>query len=312
MVIRFLRRVLLGGTFLAAIFATPVTSAGVPIKIKINVYGIHYGGQIVYRYQIENNSGSIIHKASLGLNSQGKELPGKPWSLNPSYWDGPAPLDSAQCKPFFSMNCTVAVFQFDYMAEPKTNIDMEGVENSLIPPPKVFSEANYIRPGTLSSVAELTVPIAYQSPGYLTASGEVFLLDNNTKNPDGTIVTSIEIPFNKVDVTPPTISVALSPATLWPPNDKLVSVTAAITVKDNYDPAPEIKLESITASETLASNDIQGVQFGTDDRQFNLVAKRTGSNQTGRIYTVTYSATDASGNKATASATVTVPHDQGK
>jgi len=78
------------------------------------------------------------------------------------------------------------------------------------------------------------------------------------------------------------------------------------------DPEPEIKLESITSTETLADGDIQDAQFGTDDRSFSLAAKRAGTNLAGRIYTVTYSATDASGNKATASATVTVPHDQGK
>ena len=41
-----------------------------------------------------------------------------------------------------------------------------------------------------------------------------------------------------------------------------------------------------------------------------LRAEREGKNKAGRIYTVTYSATDASGNKTTASATVTVPHDE--
>jgi hypothetical protein len=104
----------------------------------------------------------------------------------------------------------------------------------------------------------------------------------------------------------------LTPATLWPPNDKLVPVTATITVKDDYDPEPEIKLESITANELLDAHDIQDAQFVTDDRSFSLAAKRAGNNMAGRIYTVTYSATDASGNKATASAIVTVPHDQGK
>ena len=115
-----------------------------------------------------------------------------------------------------------------------------------------------------------------------------------------------------IDQIPPTLSVTLSAATLWPPNDKLVPINATIAVQDDYDPEPEIKLESITASETLAANDIQGAQFGTDDRQFQLKAKRAGTNLAGRIYTVTYSATDGSGNKATASATVTVLHDQGK
>ncbi len=118
--------------------------------------------------------------------------------------------------------------------------------------------------------------------------------------------------MEKLDTTPPTLSIILSPATLWPPNNKLMPVTVTIAVKDDYDPMPDIKLESITANETLAANDIQDAQLGGDDRSFSLAAKRDGNNMAGRIYTFTYSATDASGNKATASATVTVPHDQGK
>lgn len=93
---------------------------------------------------------------------------------------------------------------------------------------------------------------------------------------------------------------------------KLVPIVATITVKDDYDPAPEIKLESITANEPLESEDIKDAQIGTDDRQFKLKAEREGKNKAGRIYTVTYSATDGSGNKATATATVVVPHDERK
>jgi hypothetical protein len=92
-------------------------------------------------------------------------------------------------------------------------------------------------------------------------------------------------------------------------------------VKDDYDPQPEVRLESITANEVLDKDDIKDAQLGTDDRSFKLRPERGRRNdeqektdriakQLGRIYTVTYSATDASGNKATASATVTVPHDQ--
>ena len=53
-------------------------------------------------------------------------------------------------------------------------------------------------------------------------------------------------------------------------------------------------------------------KFHYDTKFHMLRAKREGKNKAGRIYTITYSATDGSGNKATASATVTVPHDQGK
>src|SRR5262249_62099428 len=46
--------------------------------------------------------------------------------------------------------------------------------------------------------------------------------------------------------------------------------------------------------------------FGTDDRQFLLRNERSGTGR-GRIYTITYSATDASGNTTLRQTTVTVP-----
>ncbi len=43
--------------------------------------------------------------------------------------------------------------------------------------------------------------------------------------------------------------------------------------------------------------DIQGATIGTDDRAFSLRSERgTGGQSTGRVYTITYRATDASGN----------------
>ena len=78
-----------------------------------------------------------------------------------------------------------------------------------------------------------------------------------------------------------------------------------------------MKLVSITSNEPAngtgdgnTSPDIAGATFGTDDRTFQLRAERKG-NGNGRIYTVTYSAQDASGNTAQQIATVTVAHDQG-
>ena len=73
-----------------------------------------------------------------------------------------------------------------------------------------------------------------------------------------------------------------------------------------------MKLESITCDDACApTNDIAEAELGTDDREFELRAERKGSG-TGRTYSITYSGTDASGNKALATATVVVPHDQGK
>jgi len=48
--------------------------------------------------------------------------------------------------------------------------------------------------------------------------------------------------------------------------------------------------------------------IGTDDRSITLKADRSSAGP-GRTYTITYRATDASGNGVTASAVVQVPHD---
>jgi len=119
-----------------------------------------------------------------------------------------------------------------------------------------------------------------------------------------------------VDTTPPELMVTLSPAVLWPPNHKLAPITASITVQDTCDPSPTVRLVSITSNEADnglgdgdTSADIQGTAFGTDDRTFLLRAERSGPGG-GRVYTVTYEASDHSGNTTLRKATVTVPKNQ--
>jgi hypothetical protein len=51
------------------------------------------------------------------------------------------------------------------------------------------------------------------------------------------------------DVTPPDLKVTLSPSVLSPADHRMVTVTAAITVTDDHDPAPRVTLLSITSSE---------------------------------------------------------------
>jgi hypothetical protein len=68
---------------------------------------------------------------------------------------------------------------------------------------------------------------------------------------------------------------------------------------------------SITCNEP-AAGDIAGAAFGTDDRTFEVRARRSGGG-TGRIYTVTYRATDTvTGLSTLASTTIVVAHDQGR
>jgi endo-1,4-beta-xylanase len=116
------------------------------------------------------------------------------------------------------------------------------------------------------------------------------------------------------DTTPPLLDVALSPQMLWPPNHKLVPVEAAIRVSDGCDPSPAVRLVSVTSSEPdnatgdgNTTGDIQGADFGQDDRSFSLRAERRGSGK-GRTYAVTFEAEDASGNRTTRTVVVNAPH----
>jgi hypothetical protein len=87
---------------------------------------------------------------------------------------------------------------------------------------------------------------------------------------------------------------------------------ATIAVGDACDAKPSVRLVSITSSEPDnglgdgdTPDDIQGAAFGTDDREFQLRAERSGPGN-GRVYTIIYQAEDASGNTAEAQAIVTV------
>lgn len=115
-----------------------------------------------------------------------------------------------------------------------------------------------------------------------------------------------------IDTTPPQINATVTPDTLWPPNHKYVEVKVNVTTFDICDPSPKITLVSVTSNEPdnglgdgNTTNDIMIINNFT----FNLRAERSGTGS-GRIYTITYKVTDASGNYVMTSVTVEVPHNQ--
>jgi hypothetical protein len=132
---------------------------------------------------------------------------------------------------------------------------------------------------------------------------------------DGILADTDEVDITVVDTTPPDITVSLSKDMLWPPNHKYKTITATVTVTDICDPSPIFMLVSITSNEPdngigigdgNTVNDIAEADIGTPDDIFKLRAERAELG-TGRVYTITYEAIDASGNTAQASATVTIP-----
>ena len=261
--------------------------------VNVGVYAEHRGGKLVYHYRVTNNSQDNIAAVWIGHDTKNDDDDNNDvWELlePPSGWllTASIPPASATSPPGWHVYVIITE-DGETLA-----VTWETIDNNS---PRLYPSQTF---------TGMSVTLDKADVNYITGHADILFPDKRQKP------TSLTVPLERLDTIPPTLTVSLSPNTLWPPNEKLVSVTAAIAVQDDYDPEPEIKLESITATETLTDGDIQDAQLITDDRSFSLAAKRAGTNQAGRIYTITYSATDASGNKATASATVSVPHDQGK
>jgi predicted extracellular nuclease len=113
------------------------------------------------------------------------------------------------------------------------------------------------------------------------------------------------------DATAPTLTATASPSTLLPPNHTYRNVTVTISASDDSGASPTVTFVSAT------SNELDNAPGGSDGNTINDIVKLTDTtfrlraerdeNGTGRVYTITYRATDACGNTTTASATVTVP-----
>lgn len=123
-----------------------------------------------------------------------------------------------------------------------------------------------------------------------------------------------------VDTAAPSLSLSVDPAILWPPNHRLVPVRAAWGVSDRCDPSASARLVGVTSSEPddapgdgdgRTTGDIAGAATGGPDAEILLRAERAGTGP-GRTYELTYGATDASGNSASALALVRVPRDLGE
>jgi cysteine-rich repeat protein len=123
-------------------------------------------------------------------------------------------------------------------------------------------------------------------------------------------------PVTVLDTTAPVVTVTTVPVSLWPPNHKMSDISVTVTVLDACDAQPSVVLTAANSSELddapgstdgHTTNDIQGAEIGTADFEVQLRAERD-STGTGRTYTLTYQATDDSGNPASSSATVAVPY----
>lgn len=115
-----------------------------------------------------------------------------------------------------------------------------------------------------------------------------------------------------IDTTPPVAAPAN--AQLWPPNHALRAITVqqCAGVVDACDPGVDVRFTSATSDEP---SDAQGDGSHQPDivfdssRLVSLRAERQGGSN-GRVYTLGWQATDASGNVSQGTCSVMVPHDE--
>jgi hypothetical protein len=127
-----------------------------------------------------------------------------------------------------------------------------------------------------------------------------------------------EVMIAVIDTVAPDLLVVVTPDPLWPPNHRMIELEVRVSTADLCGPSSFV-LVSVTSSEPddaagggdgSRAGDIQGEDPGTSDLSFGLRAERDGRGN-GRVYTIVYEATDASGNTATEAFEVFVPHDLG-
>ncbi len=122
---------------------------------------------------------------------------------------------------------------------------------------------------------------------------------------------SARVNVTVADTTPPAINVSATPVALWPPNHKYAEAKITVTTDDLSDPSPTVMFMSISSNELdngLGDGNTTDDIVILNDSTFNLRAERSGTSS-GRIYTITYKATDASGNFAIGTATITISHN---
>jgi len=137
---------------------------------------------------------------------------------------------------------------------------------------------------------------------------------------DGQFSATDTVDITVKDTTPPTITTSSKPIILWPANHKYktVSVSDFVTsVTDICDAGVGINNIEITSVSSDEPDDALGEGDGNtvqdivieDSQKVDLRAERQGDGN-GRVYTINYKVTDASGNIAIGSFQVWVPHDQ--
>ena len=226
------------------------------------------------------------------------------------------------------VNCNVDLTVTDSATNSDSDTSTVTIQDTI--PPNITCPANQLVEctGPAGAPVTYTTPIATDtcssSPTTLCnpVSGATFPIGETTASCTATDASGNEhscgFSVEVVDTTPPVIeSVQASPAVLWPPNHKLVTVSLSVQASDLCsETAPVCQILSVDSNEATngpgdGNTDSDWTILNPDSLLLALRSERSGKGD-GRIYTVTVECSDAAGNSATAPVAVTVPHDRRK
>jgi hypothetical protein len=136
-----------------------------------------------------------------------------------------------------------------------------------------------------------------------------------TSDPSQTpVLHDVTTTMGTVDAVAPVLSgVSVDQSVLWSPNHKLEDVMVSYHVKDNFDEAPVVRL-SVTSNEPVDDPGSGNTSPDWEVASSTLVrlrAERSGGG-TGRVYSITVTATDAAGNSSSTPITVLVPKSESR
>jgi hypothetical protein len=155
-----------------------------------------------------------------------------------------------------------------------------------------------VNTGAAVTVNGATAAFTLFADGVYTVS---FNATDNAGNPEASRTLMV-----RIDQTPPSGTLSLSPSPLWPPNHKLVTITPSLAVSDAGGGPVTVSGPIVSSNEPVTGgDDVTSPDWVVSGNTLQLRAERA-EGSSGRVYTVSYTLTDQAGNSAQASSTVTV------
>lgn len=246
--------------------------------VKVTAWGQHYGGQVVYRYQVQNLGKTPIRRFHIGhypsVIDGRAELTVSPKTVGPSFW---LASDGTRSPEGWGV-------MVDYPEESAT-FSLEWIDGAYFR--ELWSKAPYT-PETPAIKKDNGIPagatwdnfsVTVSKPdfGYVTGHASIHSDDY------------INVPLIKGDSVPPTINLTVNRVNQNEGNGTWAIFNVQASATDNYDPAPTLVFAPISANQVLQAGDV--VTAGGNNA-WNIKLK----NIPGRTYQLKFTSIDASGN----------------